>query len=336
MKRWQRSLVAGIGIIVALIAGQALLFKPVTPASQGVGVQDVVVADPADKPLAVRIWVPNDPASLKLAKLPLIVISHGTGGNLSGHTDTAMALAKAGFVVAALNHTGDNTQDQGYIAKGRQLMGRPRHVSELLTYMLMSWSGHARLDANKIGIFGHSAGGLTALVLAGGKPDIRRVAADCRAHPDDWGCLWVAKHGFDPQLTATQAPIDWVPDSRIRAAAIAAPALGFTFEADSLAHITIPVQIWAAEHDVVVNDSPMVIARSLPHQNELHLIKNAGHFAFLSPCNRIERGVIWISSLFGNERICDDAAGFDRAKFHDAFNSAIIAFFQKSLGVMQP
>ncbi len=34
------------------------------------------------------------------AKLPLIVISHGTNGWFAGHHDTAAALADAGFVVA--------------------------------------------------------------------------------------------------------------------------------------------------------------------------------------------------------------------------------------------
>jgi predicted dienelactone hydrolase len=43
---------------------------------------------------------------------PLIVMSHGNGGTLEGHYDTALALARAGFVVAAVTHTGDNYKDQ--------------------------------------------------------------------------------------------------------------------------------------------------------------------------------------------------------------------------------
>ena len=41
-------------------------------------------------------------------KLPLVVFSHGTAGWFGGHHDTAAALADAGFVVAAINHSGDN------------------------------------------------------------------------------------------------------------------------------------------------------------------------------------------------------------------------------------
>ena len=46
------------------------------------------------------------------AKLPLVVSSHGTAGWFGGHHDTAAALADAGFVVAAINHSGDNGNDR--------------------------------------------------------------------------------------------------------------------------------------------------------------------------------------------------------------------------------
>ena len=42
------------------------------------------------------------------AKLPLVVSSHGTAGWFGGHHDTAAALADAGFVVAAINHSGND------------------------------------------------------------------------------------------------------------------------------------------------------------------------------------------------------------------------------------
>lgn len=43
---------------------------------------------------------------------PLIVMSHGSAGSYLGHHDTAAALADAGFVVAAINHVGDNAVDR--------------------------------------------------------------------------------------------------------------------------------------------------------------------------------------------------------------------------------
>src|SRR5262249_23264443 len=81
--------------------------------SGGVGFQQVLVSDPEGQPLQVAIWYPSaSPASLvplglfqqRVAvngvvsgnRLPLILISHGTGGSLASHYDTALALTQAG------------------------------------------------------------------------------------------------------------------------------------------------------------------------------------------------------------------------------------------------
>ena len=56
--------------------------------------------------------------------LPLVLISHGTAGSEASHYDTALALADAGFVVAALTHTGDNYMDQSYVGNRKNLMDR--------------------------------------------------------------------------------------------------------------------------------------------------------------------------------------------------------------------
>jgi predicted dienelactone hydrolase len=143
-----------------------------TPA-MAVGFQRVAAPDPADQPLEVGIWYPSDaptsPQPLGFFSqtvavdgpvagrgLPLILISHGTGGSLAAHYDTALALAKAGFVVAAVTHTGDNVRDQSKMA---QMVDRPRHVSRMLDYMLAAWPASDRLDPTRVGIFGFSSGG---------------------------------------------------------------------------------------------------------------------------------------------------------------------------------
>ncbi|MEJ8630132.1 hypothetical protein P0F65_10380 [Sphingomonas sp. I4] len=50
-------------------------------------------------------------AGVPAGRHPLVIISHGTGGDFAGHVDTAVALARAGFIVAALTHPGDNWRD---------------------------------------------------------------------------------------------------------------------------------------------------------------------------------------------------------------------------------
>jgi predicted dienelactone hydrolase len=61
---------------------------------------------------------------------PLIVLSHGTGGLYSSHYDTALILAHAGFVVAALTHPQDNSHDG---SRATDLPARPRQLRNLIS-----------------------------------------------------------------------------------------------------------------------------------------------------------------------------------------------------------
>src|ERR1700723_1196877 len=149
-----------------------------------VGFQQVSCPDPAGKPLAVAIWYPSDSpavdsplgmfvqsvatgAPVSGKQLPLVLISHGASGSLASHYDTALALAQAGFVVAALTHTGDNYMDESYAGGWKNLIDRPRQVKVVLDWMLSSWAAHNSIDAGRIGMFGFSLGGFTTVVEIG-------------------------------------------------------------------------------------------------------------------------------------------------------------------------
>src|SRR5471030_1015008 len=166
-------------------AALAALMLATTPALSA-GFERVTVTDPGGPPLEAGIWYPSGaPASpqplgafqqsvaaggeVAGRGLPLIVISHGSGGSFEGHYDTALALAEAGFVVVAVTHTGNNYRDD---SKFGNFVERSRHIARTLDYMLAAWPGHERIDLARIGIFGFSAGGATALAAIGGTPDL--------------------------------------------------------------------------------------------------------------------------------------------------------------------
>ncbi|HSB96119.1 MAG TPA: dienelactone hydrolase family protein [Spongiibacteraceae bacterium] len=182
------------------------------------GVERAIAPDPDDKPLSLRIWYPNDSqhADAVLGEhLPLVVISHGAGGDNGGHEDTARALAAAGFVVAAVTHTGDNYRDQSYVHSGTHLVGRPRHVARNIDYMLTAWHAHRQLDAERIGVFGFSVGGFAALVLAGGQPNVAPIASHCRQVPMARECEYLSKN--DVAVSSIQLPT--LHDARVKASA---------------------------------------------------------------------------------------------------------------------
>ena len=115
------------------------------------GFQYGTAPDPDGKPIELGIWYPSDAtvssqqlglftqqvapyAAIAGQSLPLIVISHGTGGGASSHYDTAIALANAGFVVVAPSHTGDNYKDQAYASPGATSpTGRARSAGSSIT-----------------------------------------------------------------------------------------------------------------------------------------------------------------------------------------------------------
>jgi predicted dienelactone hydrolase len=107
------------------------------------------------------------------SQLPLVVFSHGSGGNFRGHHDTAETVAAAGFIVAAINHPGDNSRDASRTDELSILIERPADIKRLTDYMLGAWPEAATIDPARVGLFGFSRGGYTGLVVIGGNPDFR-------------------------------------------------------------------------------------------------------------------------------------------------------------------
>lgn len=270
-----------------------------------------------DRPaLEVGVWAPARGSGPR----PLIVISHGNGGEFRSHQDTAEALARAGFVVATLTHTGDNWRDQ---SRATDVLDRSRQLSVLIDYMLADWDGRAGVDPDRIGAFGFSSGGFTVLTAAGGVPDMGRLVEHCREHPDFFDCGLLRTHGVAPGAAPSGRHAH--ADPRIRAVVSAAPALGFTFTRDGLAGVTVPLQLWQAGQDHVL-PAPWYaepVRDALPRPPEYHRVEGADHFDFLSPCTPQLAAMAPI--------ICAPTPGFDRAAFHEIFNREIVRFFEANL-----
>ncbi len=120
--------------------------------------------------------------------LPLVVLSHGSGGGLASHADLALALANVGYVVAAPKHDGDNYADQSGAGSVSWSRGRTQELYFTVDYMLHHWQGHDRINPERVGAFGFSAGGFTVLTAVGAQPDLTMVAKHCsetsgEAHP---------------------------------------------------------------------------------------------------------------------------------------------------------
>jgi predicted dienelactone hydrolase len=247
-------------------------------------------------------------------RLPLVVVSHGTGGSFLGHHDTAEALADAGFVVAAISHPGDNFQDLSRQQHLSAFATRPVDLRRLVDFMLSTWSGRASVDASRVGVFGFSRGGYTGLVAVGAVPDFALRQDLCAAGSTFPMCV---------EFRRGDVPPPPVRDVRIRAAVIVDPLS--VFDARGLRSVKVPVQLWSSEFggDGVTPASVAAVRRDLPLAPDWHVASGAGHFAFLAPCPPAMADEL--------PDLCRDKPGFDRATFHARFDAEVVAFLKAHL-----
>jgi len=292
------------------------------PASSGEPEISAIVWSPcAGAPVTARLgpYVIRGTRNCAVAghSLPLIVVSHGQGGSFLGHHDTASALADAGFVVVSLNHPGDSFGDDGAAQQLHIFESRPRDVSRVLSYMLSNWPHSQQLDRAAIGVFGFSRGGYTALALAGATPS---VAVSAKRFCSPW---WSFVVSLCRQLDADGAQIRPQADPRVRAIVVVDPLN--LFDTAGVRKVRVPVQLWASElgGDGVALDHVEAIRVALAPSPEYRIAKGAGHFAFLTPCPP--------EFARAEPKLCTDPEGFNRERWHQTMNAAVVVFFRRHL-----
>ena len=258
----------------------------------------------------------------------LILLSHGNAGTELGHSVLAQALARNGYLVAALRHPGDNYQDRSLLEKSpeRYFDERPRQASRVIDAILADPAWKARIATDnqgpRVGALGHSAGGYTVLALAGAVPDLSRMRKHClaEASEDPIFCGMGRSGESTSPLPAVTPPLK---DERVRAIVALAPA-GVLLTAESLAAVRPATMIYEAELDrfVVPRFHAEWVASNLPAPN-LRRVPNAWHFAFMDSPS------MSLPSPDGD--VTANPPGFDRAAFLKQLAVEITAFFDKTL-----
>jgi predicted dienelactone hydrolase len=250
-----------------------------------------------------------------------IVHSHGTGGDHLGHHDTLTALARAGFVAAAVQHPRDNYLDNSGFATDLQLIGRPHHIVALIDGVLGDAALGPLVDRQRIGMAGFSAGGYTTLLIAGAVPDFSLATEYRRAVAYDP----LRKRAEAANKQRGRLDLKIVADARVRAILVMAPALGYVFDRNGLSKVEVPVRLYRPTADEVLMHpwNAERIAQMLPRPPEYQLVEGAGHYVFLAPCTAM------LSALA--PEICKDPPGIDRAAFHARLNAEMIEFFRRTL-----
>lgn len=271
----------------------------------------------------------------------LIVISHGSGGSPWVHADLARTLVQHGFVVAIPQHAADNYLDPSEPGPS-SWKKRPREVSDAIDRVGANPELASQLRLDSVGVFGGSAGGHTALSLAGGEWSPSRFRDHCLAHIAEdfsscvgfltllrgdwfdslklWAARLVIRFRFDDSV------LQRYTDDRIRAAVAMVP-FAADFLPASLREPVVPLGLIIAERDI--NQIPAfhveaVLSACESRCEVIVRMPEAGHGAMLSPVPPLE-------PRSPAEHLLGDPPAFDRAKAIPELNGAIAKFFVQKL-----
>jgi predicted dienelactone hydrolase len=267
------------------------------------------------------------------ARRPVILFSHGFGGNSRIMAWFALPLARAGYVVIAVDHPGNNALDKMTVGGAIMFWDRPGDLAAALEAAKADPSIGPHLDLKRLGVAGFSAGGFTAIAATGARADPVRLQAFCTANPADGICRPQKEFPLttEQMLAASKSP-ELAPEfahagddhaiGGVRAAFAIAPAIVQAFDPASLKADKTPVAIILGDADPVAppDTNGRVAARDLPHA-ELKQLPGVGHYDFLATCT--PAGVATIP-------ICADKMPQDPT--HQAAIDLALAFFANTLG----
>ncbi|WP_417583363.1 alpha/beta hydrolase family protein [Pelagibacterium sp.] len=265
-------------------------------------------------------------AALPDENLPLIVVSHGSGSSIDGTAWLAAGLAGRGAMVLVMNHPGTTSGDSSPRRTVR-LSDRSADMSASLDAILSDPAFSDRIDSARISALGFSLGGAAVLGIAGVRFDANAYANYCQTAGDAaQDCLFLARGGVDLDALPSEFSAD-MADPRFTSIVAIDPGFTYAATANSAASVNVPVQIvslgdtypWFSV-DVRAQGSGLIDRLA---DVEHAVIPNAFHYSFLPICND-NAAQLLIEE--GEDPICDDPDGWDRATAHAASIEAISRF----------
>lgn len=263
---------------------------------------------------------PNAPIAARHRR-SLIVLSHGFGGAATDLAWLGTALARVGFIVAAVDHPGTDSSATATTEGFALIWLRAVDLSQVIGGLLKDKTFGSEIDRSRIGAAGHSLGGYTVIVAAGGITEPSRIRAFCGSTAADALCTVPqnisnlrlqsgARLRSDPDFRQRyDAASKDYRDERIRAVLAMAPGLVPVFSPDSLRTITVPTAVVSGSADEItpLDSGAKALTSAIP-KAALEVFPSAGHFVFFGVCTRIGR--LFLAA------VCRDSVGVDREVVH--------------------
>lgn len=301
-----------------------------------------LMVDHRARPIAASIWYPAanptyrapvgdgpifDPTfafigpAVASGEHPLVLLSHGSGGNSDTLGWLTSGLVAQGAIVLAVNHPGSTSGDSSP-RRSVDLEARANDLSAALDLVLSDPAFAPFIDQDRIGVVGFSLGGATALGMAGVRFDGAVQDANCTTGPEAADCVFFRLGGVrfadHPGYEADAR------DTRVTQAVIVDPGFGGSADPatvqNALAEMTLinlgeADRLGAADVGPAGND----LANRLPDATYIE-IAPANHFTFLGTC---KSGAAELLEQYEDDPICTDPEGADRSDVHGQLITAI-------------
>jgi predicted dienelactone hydrolase len=326
------------------------LAQPVeAPGPYGIGFREDeivydVLPDGAPRTLRAAIWYPTldtpgdeptlyYPGSMKRPEVmthaepaphagwPVLVFSHGYAGFAENSYFLTEHFASHGWLVLAMDHTGNTIEELGASVESAMYAYRPQDVSAGIDFLEGLPEGdplRAKGDTSRVAVSGHSYGGYTTLVVSGATFDMEDIVASCE---DGTGHgAFCTNLGEDLQAVFAAGLLD----QRVAVGIPMAPGAAKVIQ-DGVASIAIPMlQFTGGLDGQTTNDgSGDPLWQALEGSGHVRVnIETAGHQSFTIVCT-------WFP-LIGAGDGCGE--GFiDSLEVHRIVNTYALAFARKHI-----
>lgn len=334
-----------------LTAAMWLSIATLAHSAETVGFRQIELDKGVARSLPIAIWYPTDdpsktstvgensvfygtPAVKEAAPTPgshpLVVLSHGYGGNWRNLNWLASDLAQQGYIVAAPDHPGTTTFNKNADQAGK-LWERPHDLSRVIDALMADPQLGGQIDAHRIAAIGHSLGGWTVTALAGARFDTARFEQDCKIHTSPRTCSLSAELGLGNRELEKE-----MGDPRLGAFISLDLGLARGFSPESLASIDIPSLVISAGTDI--GDMPAVLesgylAQHLRKASSTYVdIPDALHFSFMQLCKPGAAALIEEETP-GDGIVCKEAGTREREEIHREISFLVIGFLATALPI---
>ncbi len=187
-------------------------------------------------------------------RFPLVILSHGSRGHRYNQYYLAEFLARSGYIVVAIEHEGDTAFDDLFTESHKNHIERIHDVVFVYQQLTEHSAISNYIDKAYVAHIGHSFGGFTSFILAGGLSD----------------------------LVSENKTVQSTLQNQLKCIVMLAPALSETLN-NQQEKLSMPALLITAEQDELLGASPN---QYLNHFNFIESITypDTGHFIFLMPC----------------------------------------------------